>query len=1182
MASSPPRSLTTLFDKLPLRIVLVVSFVVQVAAAVGLTAVLSLRNGQKAVNDLAEQLSNNSTARIQEHLNSYLIQPNLLQRNSRSILFNGDLTVSDFEALHRHFWHQLRASDGITSIYLGRETGEFIGVQERVDGRTVLWEVTLDSLPERITYQLNDQGLRGATIATQPYDPRTRPWYQAVVRNGHASWSPIYEFASQDYSVLGITLASPITGDGGELAGVIALDLTLEQISSYLRLLNISAHGEAFILERSGEIVATSVQEAPFVTLPSGKLGRLQATASENPSIRATAQHLLGQFGTLEQIQSVQQIAFRRDGERQLVHIVPFRDGRGLDWLIITIIPEADFMGQITAYTRTTLILCGISLIVASLIAALTARWVVQPILRLNSAAKELALGHWDQPIPSGRFEELSELAIAFQTMAQQLKKSFYDLQASNQELQRLDKLKDEFLANTSHELKTPLNGIIGLAESLIDGASGPLPRRTKGNLAMIVASGRRLSNLVNDILDFSQLRHNRIQLKVQTVGVREATELVLGLTQSLAHQKNLQLINAVSPQLPPVLADENRLQQILYNLLGNALKFTDYGMIGVSAQIMRSQHGTVQPLSPAMAQTRERDAEAPPAAMEPGKTETTVVKDRLERAIARKPRISFVPQAGDQLAITVSDTGIGIPADQLERIFEPFEQADGSTSRIYGGLGIGLAVTKQLVELHGGTIQVISAIGAGSQFTFTLPLAHLESAPALQDDLPSTATLPTVKMAEQVAALNREALTLVEPFGSDDGDSNNGDSDAIDARQFLILVVDDEPVNRQVIVNHLSVHSYRVTQASNGPEALAMLSNGLLPDLILLDVMMPRMTGYEVCRQVREQHPAYALPIVMLTAKNQVADLVEGLSAGANDYLTKPVSKGELLARLNTHLRLSKINLAYSRFVPREFLQFLNKESIVDVELGDQVEQHMSVLFADIRDFTSLSEQMSPEENFRFINAFLSRMEPTIAEHYGFIDKYIGDAIMALFSRGADDALRASIAMLQRLHDYNMERATRQRAPIAIGVGINTGHLMLGTVGGRNRMDGTVISDTVNVAARIERMTRAYSVNLLISHHTFMELENPNGYALRVIDRVQMKGKTLFVSVYEVYEADPPTLRVLKSATKTLFESALLLYFQGAYSNAAERFQRCLDQCPEDKVAAIYHQRCQNHLLRG
>jgi two-component system sensor histidine kinase ChiS len=1156
--------------------VLVVSFVLQITAAVGLTAGLSLRNGQKAVNDLAEQLSDRSTARIQEHLQTYLIQPNLLQRNSRSTILYNDLNTADFQALTRHFWHQLRSSDGITSIYYGSEAGEFIGVQERENSQTVLWERTQASSPVRTTYQFDNQGNRGAEIATQDYDPRLRPWYKAVENNRRSSWSPIYEFASEDYSVLGITLAAPIYGDLGSLRGVIALDLTLEQISSYLKLMDISPNSHAFILERNGEIVATSAAEPPFVTSSAGQPERLAAIASQEPLISATAQYLLGEFGTLENIQTAQQFTFRTNGERQLVHTVPFRDGRGIDWLIVTVIPEADFMGQVAANTRNTLILCLLSLIVASIIAGITARWVAQPILRLNSVSRQLAVGEWDQPIPRGRFKELTELEKTFQSMARQLKQSFEQVEDHNRELQRLDKLKDEFLANTSHELRTPLNGIIGLAESLIDGVSGPLTRQTKGNLAMIVASGRRLATLVNDILDFSQLRYDHVQIKPQPVGIREVTDVVLTLSRSMARQKDVQLINAVSPYLPPVLADENRLQQILHNLVGNAVKFTDYGMIGVSAQIMTAA-GDSYPRQVSATVNLPSQPEALPG--------NGGIATVINHKIALNCSPNFTPQAGDYLAVTVSDTGIGIPNDKLERIFEPFEQADGSTSRLYGGMGIGLAVTKQLVELHSGTLQVLSATGVGSQFTFTLPIAGPQTATALTEDELSAGPTASVSAQGLLPATHTE-LQRSESVASWETPLNlKGDNTGHEpnTQGFLVLVVDDEPVNRQVIVNYLSLNKYRVVQASNGPDALRMMENGLRPDLILLDVMMPRMTGYEVCRQVRDTYPDYALPIVMLTAKNQISALVEGLAVGANDYLTKPISKNELLARLKTHLRLSKINLAYSRFVPREFLQCLDKESILDVELGDQVEQHMSVMFADIRDFTALSEQMTPEENFHFINAFLSRMEPTISEHQGFIDKYIGDAIMALFSRGqgADDALRASVAMLERLQSYNLEREGQDRPSISIGIGINTGRLMLGTVGGQNRMDGTVISDTVNVAARIERLTRVYGVNLLISHHTFIQLEDANQYAMRVIDRVRMKGKSNFVSVYEVFEPDPPLLRAAKLATKTQFETALLLYFREAYEDAAAQLQRCLVDCPGDGIATIYLHRCRTSMMQ-
>ncbi|MDP8935767.1 MAG: response regulator [Cyanobacteriota bacterium] len=287
-----------------------------------------------------------------------------------------------------------------------------------------------------------------------------------------------------------------------------------------------------------------------------------------------------------------------------------------------------------------------------------------------------------------------------------------------------------------------------------------------------------------------------------------------------------------------------------------------------------------------------------------------------------------------------------------------------------------------------------------------------------------------------------------------------------------------------------------------------------------------------------------------------------------------------EDLFEVNCNLELSldaelEIAEATSRFVPKEFLAFLGCDSIVDIKLGEAVELEMSVLFSDIRDFTTLSEQMTPTENFKFINSYLSRMEPLIVENQGFIDKYIGDAIMALFSEGADDAVKAGIAMLHTLVEYNRERASVGYVPVEIGVGINTGSLILGIVGGKNRMDGTVISDAVNLASRIESLTKNYGVSLLITQQTFDGLTNPADYAIRVIDKVQVKGKSEWVTVYEVFDADVPEVKAGKLATLQLFTEALSLYNMNNFREAAGLFADCLRQNPGDKVARIYLGRC-------
>lgn len=286
----------------------------------------------------------------------------------------------------------------------------------------------------------------------------------------------------------------------------------------------------------------------------------------------------------------------------------------------------------------------------------------------------------------------------------------------------------------------------------------------------------------------------------------------------------------------------------------------------------------------------------------------------------------------------------------------------------------------------------------------------------------------------------------------------------------------------------------------------------------------------------------------------------------------------GDLQAALDKQMALTT---AYSRFVPRDLLRFLGKESIIDVELGDQIQQEMTVLFSDIRGFTTLSESMSPADNFRFINSYLGRMEPIIGAHHGFIDKYIGDAIMALFPSDVENAVLAAIEMLKRVEEYNVTRLKRGYEPIRIGVGVNTGELMLGTIGGKNRMEGTVISDAVNLASRIEDLNKIYETNLLIGEAVRSRLDDTR-YKIRMIDRVRVKGKSKAVTVYEIYDADPPKLRQLKDETRADFERGFATYRKKEFTRAREIFTSVYERNSADRAAYVYIRRCEKLLDRG
>ncbi|MEQ8353589.1 MAG: SpoIIE family protein phosphatase [Leptospiraceae bacterium] len=425
-----------------------------------------------------------------------------------------------------------------------------------------------------------------------------------------------------------------------------------------------------------------------------------------------------------------------------------------------------------------------------------------------------------------------------------------HELSEKNRDLQRLDELKDDFLANTSHELRTPLHGIIGITESVLQGATGKISEQTRENLRLVAASGRRLTTLVNDILDFSRANHGDLVLQLRKVEVPDAVDVALSLVRPLLRDKPVDLIHRRS-EVSAVLADPERLSQILINLLGNAIKFTNRGRIEVEA---------------------------------------------LEE--------------GEFVRISVRDTGIGIPENRQDAIFESFTQADGSISRKYSGTGLGLSITRHLVLLHGGEIDVNSSQGRGSEFSFTLPVFSKENQASVeQSDLPvHPLQIPSGSTGiDSKEVYSIDTGSLDQPRAEIEVIEDDGVREQSGNGVIRTLVVDDDPVNLQVLRNFLSAENHVILEASSGTEALTALQEFGPVDLVLLDVMMPGLTGYEVCRILRQSHSYTDLPIVLLTARSRTQDVVEGLASGANDYLAKPFEPEELRARVQNILALKE-----------------------------------------------------------------------------------------------------------------------------------------------------------------------------------------------------------------------------------------------------------------------------------
>ena len=804
---------------------------------------LSFQAGKHEIKNLILQVSEKSTKMIDHDVHNYLEKPEMLLNSQLSTIQNSNLNMNNPLELQRYFWQVVKQKNSLNVIYMGTEDAKYISVEKKQNKNNEIKFEASDSTNYNLqAYELDDQGNRGKFLDALQYDHRTRPWYKLPKNAGFPIWTPVYIFS--DTNTIGIGFSIPIYDQkSGKFEGVLATDLTLWQISNFLKDLEMSSNGRALIVERNGDVVATSTVETPFKNV-NNEFKRLHITESQDPLIKATGEYLTKTSTSLDNINRKQQITFNFKGSPQFVQVTPLETKQGIDWLMVVVIPESDFMAEINANNRNSIMLCLTTLIFSVGVGILTARWITNPIQKVSEASAEIAAGHLDQKIASSNIIEIRKLSNSFNSMAKQLQESFITLEKQNEDLKQLDKLKNEFLANTSHELRTPLNGIIGIAESLIDGATGELPETTQSNLSLIVFSGRRLSSLVNDILDFSKLREGNLELQFKPIDLRTLTNMVVSLSQPLVGNKHLQLINTIPAELSPAEADENRLQQILYNLIGNAVKFTHDGTITVSAEVVPNEH---------------------------------------------------------KLAVSITDTGIGIPEDKFEIIFESFEQGEGSTARTYGGTGLGLAVTKQLVELHGGNISVKSQLGVGSQFTFTLPIS--------QGQAEQSAEISLIQERVSIPLPEISFPTIPEfSFTTKNKQIKNNAEVTVSSEGIKVLIVDDESVNLQVLFNILSLQKYEIYQATNGEEALSIIEQGLKPDIILLDVMMPRMSGYEVTQKLRESYISSELPILLLTAKNQVQDIVTGLNSGANDYLSKPVAKDELLARMRTQINMSRL----------------------------------------------------------------------------------------------------------------------------------------------------------------------------------------------------------------------------------------------------------------------------------
>lgn len=658
--------------RFPLRALVIVPFVLQIIAVVGL-GYLSFRNSKRIVKDLAHQLQNEITVRIQQKLDIYLEAPYLVnQLNVNAIRLN-QLNLQETNDLERHLWNQIQSFDSIGMIGIQSTSGTTVAVSRQDNKKFNIIIADKSTNRELREYATDSQGVRiNATKVVPEYEFGPQPWYQDGSTAGKKAWGKIFTSLIDDKVKMMAT--QPVIDNDGNTIALVNAALTFSQMHEFLQNLKITKSGQAFILNRSGELIASSGTSYPFVKNNNdSKL--INALDSQDPLLRLVSQYLRDRFGDLNQIQNTSLLNFDIDSKQQFLQVVPFSHRYGLDWLILIVVPQADFMEHIYINTRITVALCLMALILAIIFGLLSFKFIIRPVQRLNQVATSVYVGNWKQKVKEVPIDELAILAKAFNKMTDQLHKLFVELERKNAALEEADKFKDEFMKNISHELRTPLNSIICSIKLVLDNLCDSPQEKTE-LLQQADQSAIRLLDLIDELLNLVEIQEGKLIIEHKLVNLSEFLGEIIDSQQPRIQSKNLQLDKRNMSKSIFVNADPIKLKQIFLNVLDNAIKFTETGSITINIQI------------------------------KPGVNTYDI--DQIPIAV-----------------VTIKDTGIGVEPGKQHQLFQSFVMLDGSTTRPYSGCGLGLAISRSLMELMGGNITLESAgKNQGATVSISLPIA--------------------------------------------------------------------------------------------------------------------------------------------------------------------------------------------------------------------------------------------------------------------------------------------------------------------------------------------------------------------------------------------------------------------------------------------------------------------------
>ncbi|MCU0761765.1 MAG: ATP-binding protein [Hydrogenophaga sp.] len=829
-------------QRLPMGGTLIVALVLAALIPALLAAWILSRNSSDSINTLAENAMQQAAHRVDvgalAHLGeahtvvNALVPPTITTEAEAARTRNW---LTDNRAFETMAYALTQQSLNVPYLYMGAADGSFLGVEREQEG-FVAREIRPGDAGRR-HYLLTHPGDRSSLLRqeSQVYDPRKRPWYQLALSTGQRTFTDVYRSAVK--AQFDLTLAHPIFDtDNRTVLGVIAVDMSLARLTDLIRASRISENAVTYLVDGQGLMVASSVDEELSLQVDN-RFQRISPLQSSDPLVRESYTQLSAQVrDTLRRDPGLLRLGnnpgWRQSlglGDSRLIALQrPFGQKYNLNWQLIVVAPESDFTQPVIAARQIALIALAGLISLGAMLAYLVARGLSGQFRLLNAAATAVGAGQVPQVQENTGFREVHRLSRVLHDSAQSLQISTREIQDKNQQLLEAAQLLEErvrlrtaelaasreealaavkakagFLAVMSHEIRTPLNGVVGMGHLLRE---TPMTEPQREMLGVLEASSEQLLAVVGDILDFSRIESGKLALEQRAFDLRAAIQQAQDILKLRAQEKGLHLAVHVAGDVPQaVVGDITRLRQVLINLLSNAIKFTHQGEI--TLRVWRHGEGL-----------------------------DTV------------------------LHFSVSDTGVGIRAERMEELFQPFAQGDTSVTRVYGGTGLGLMICKHLVERMGGHIQVSSQPGAGSTFHFTVRC--------------------------QVAEPN--AITM----------GNAADLPLASAGQ-RVLVVDDNAINRKVAEAMLARLGYVPSTVDSGAQALDAVQRAMERQqpfaAVLIDSHMPDLDGPATAQTMLARWGAYGPVMIGASASSLGEDRERCRTAGMADYLSKPLDLEKL-----------------------------------------------------------------------------------------------------------------------------------------------------------------------------------------------------------------------------------------------------------------------------------------------